>query len=260
MAGSDAWRGIWLKIERAKDHVRDLDRRIAEFMLRKPYTATVDREKATGHHVISARVNEQPPLWWGTIAGDAVQNLRAALDLTIYQLVLASGSTPAASTSFPIAETADEYTSISETSLAGLSREMQELVHRARPYRQGNPVLWRLQLLDASVRQVGIQPVAAATKSLIDVFSNLDFPNTPIAISPGYPYKAVYPIENGTELARVARAHTPSQLNVNAQGAFYIAIGEPAVLRGEPLLGTLRTLVRVTENTVQPLVRPLITG
>jgi hypothetical protein len=260
MPGSDVWRGIWLKVERAKDHVRELDRRVGEFMQRKPYTTAVNREQVTGHHVICALVNEQPPAWWGTIAGDAVQNLRSALDLTVYQLVLASGGTPSASTGFPIAETPDEYAEISAGRLAGLGVEVQELVHRLRPYRYGNPALWRLNRLDAAGRQVGIQPVAAATKSLIDVFSNLDFPNTPIPISPGYPYKAVFPIENGTELARVARAHTSSQLNVNAQGAFYIAFGEPAVIQGEPLLPTLRTLIRVTESAVQPLLRPLIAG
>lgn len=258
MPRSDVWRGIWLKIERAKDHVRDLDLKIDEFMRRKPYAAEVSREQATGHHVISALVSEQPPPWWGTIAGDAVQNLRSALDLTIYQLVLASGATPTASTGFPIAETAEEYADVSVPRLSGLNPEVQETVHRLRPYRKGNPVLWRLYRLDDAGRQVGIQPVAAATKSLIDVFSNLDFPNTPIPISPGYPYKAVFPIENGTELARVARAHTPSQLNVNAQGAFYIAFGQPSVVQGEPLLATLRTLVRVTENTIQPLLRPLL--
>ena len=260
MPGSEVWRGIWLKVERAKDHVHDLDLRVAEFMRRKPYAVDVSREQVTGQHVISALVTEQPPLWWGVIAADAVQNLRSALDLTIYQLVLASGAKPRPGTGFPIAETAEEYQDLSPRALSGLSLEMQELVHRLRPYRNGNPALWRLQRLDDACRQVGIQPVTAVTKSLIDVFSNLDFPNTPITISPGYPYKAVYPIESGTELARVARAHTPSQLNVNAQGAFFVAFGQPQVIQGEPLLATLRALVRATESTVQPLLRPLIAG
>jgi len=259
MAG-ESWRGIWVKVERAKEHVRDLEQRVDEFMSRKPFTAIVERESNGNHCVITAQATEQPPMWWGAIASDAITNLRAALDLTVSQLLLHNGATPGHETGFPLAESAAEFDAIRHDRLRGLDAPTTEAIVRLRPYRGANPPLWRLLLLDEASKSFGLLPIAAAMKSLIDVTSNLDFPNTPITISPGYPYKAVYPVETGTELARVSRAHAAAELRVNAQGAFFIALGEPEALRGEALLPTLRALTRATEVTIQPLIRPLISS
>lgn len=255
---ADAWRGIWVKVERAKEHVRDLERRVDEFMSRKPFTAVVARAPNSNHCVITALATEQPPMWWGAIASDAVTNLRAALDLTVSQLILHNGGKPGHETGFPLADTPAEFEEIRSVRLRGVDPATSAAIDRLRPYRGASPQLWRLLLLDEASKRFGLLPIAAATKSLIDVTSNLDFPNTPITISPGYPYKAVYPVETGTELARVSRAHAAAELRVNAQGAFFIALGEPEAMRGEALLPTLRGLVRASESTIQPLIRPLI--
>ena len=103
MARSDVWRDIWLNVERAKEQVQNLETKVIEFMVRRPYGAVVAQERTTGHHVISARVDEQPPVWWSAIAGDVVHNLRSALDITVRQLVIANNERPTGETGFPIA-------------------------------------------------------------------------------------------------------------------------------------------------------------
>src|SRR5438067_5129952 len=120
MAGNDAWEGVCLEIERVREHVRDLETRMVAFMRQKPCKAVLSRETTTGQHVISARVDEQPPIFWGAIAGDAVQNLRSALDLLVYQLVLSNGGAPTAATGFPIAEGGEAYPALSDRRLAGV--------------------------------------------------------------------------------------------------------------------------------------------
>ena len=258
MAASEAWRGIWIKTERAKEHILDLQRRVDGFMRRRPYSIFIDRDPATGHHVIRAHVTEEPPIWWGAIAGDAVHNLRSALDLMISQLILANGALPDALSGFPIAGSAAEYEELRPLRLRGVAPEIAGRVDALRPYRGGNDLLWRMQQLDTQDQQLALRPVGAAAKAYIDVISGLDFPNTPLTISPGYPNRVVFPVESGTELARVFRKHLPSQLEVKDQGAFYIAFGEPQALAGAPLMPTLNTLVRVTENTLRPFVRLLL--
>ena len=258
MAGNEAWQGIWLKIERAREHVRDLETRMIAFMRQKPYRAVLSRETATGQHVISARVEEQPPIWWGAIAGDAVENLRFALDLLVCQLVLSNGAVPTTGTGFPIADSAATYLGLSERQLTGVAGPVRSQIDALRPYRGGNAGLWRLEQLAGVDRRTGLIPTSAARKAMLDVVSGLDFPNTPITISPGYPNKVVFPIENGTELARVARFHGTAQLAVYDQGAFYVAFGELEAVRGGPLLPTLNSLVNLTEATVQPFIRMLV--
>ena len=208
MARSDVWSGSWLDIERAREHVRDLERKITDFMVRQPYSAVVAQERATGHHVISARVDEQPPVSWSAIAADAVHNLRSALDLTARQLVLANGSRPTSETGFPIAESAADYEAVRLARLRGVSDAVVAQIGALRPYRRGNASLWRIHALDVAEGHVAFRPVVAVRKGLIDVTSSLDFPNTPILTSPGYPNRALFPIETGTELARVYRSHT----------------------------------------------------
>jgi hypothetical protein len=258
MAGNEAWQGIWLKIERAREHVRDLETRMIAFLRQKPYKAVLSQETATGQHVISARVEEQPPIWWGAIAGDAVRNLRSALDLLVYQLVLTNGAFPTTETGFPIATSAADYLALSEQSLAGVAGPVRAQIDGLHPYRGGNAALWRLEQLAGVDRRSGLVPASAARKAMLDVVSGLDFPNTPITISPGYPNKVVFPIENGTELARVSRAHGTAQLAVYDQGAFYVSFGELDAVGGAPLLPTLNTLVNATDATVQPFIRLLV--
>jgi hypothetical protein len=258
MAANEAWQGVWLKVERAKEHVRDLETRMIGFMRQKPYRAVLSQEMATGQHVISAQVEEQPPIWWGAIAGDAVQNLRSALDLLVYQLVLSNGREPTSETGFPVGLSPSAYAALSERRLTGVAGAVRSQIDALRPYRGGNPALWRLEELAIVDRRTGLIPASAARKAMLDVVSGLDFPNTPITISPGYPNKVVVPIENGTELARVSRAHGTAQLAVYDQGAFYVAFGELEAVRGAPLLPTLHSLVSATEATVQPFIRMLV--
>ena len=112
--------------------------------------------------------------------------------------------------------------------------------------------------IDRVDRQLALIPASGARKALLDVVSGLDFPNTPITISPGYPNRVVFPVENGTELARVSRSHGRAQLAVYDTGAFFVAFGEHEPVPGAPFLPTLRALVQTTEATVQPFVRMLV--
>ena len=79
MAGNESWQGIWLKIERAREHVRDLETRMIAFLRLKPYKAVLSQETATGQHVISARVEEQPPIWWGSFITSSSRGVGASL-------------------------------------------------------------------------------------------------------------------------------------------------------------------------------------
>src|SRR4051812_20680507 len=70
-----------VKIERAKEHINALAGEIAAFHQSSPYAIVGGDEQGTGDWVLRAQITNRPPLRWGAIAGDAIHNLRASLDV-----------------------------------------------------------------------------------------------------------------------------------------------------------------------------------
>jgi hypothetical protein len=54
--------------------------------------------------VVRVNIENEPPPEWSLIAGDFVQNLRASLDYTVWQLVLDSGGEPNRQNAFPLVD------------------------------------------------------------------------------------------------------------------------------------------------------------
>ena len=81
-------RGTWTKIERAREHVRDIEERIEAFKARHPH-AVIPRPDGR----FQFDLLEPVPLSWSAILGDAFHNMRGALDIMVNELALARGNT-----------------------------------------------------------------------------------------------------------------------------------------------------------------------
>lgn len=95
--------GCALKLDRAKTHFRALHEEMGKFLRdQKPhfFRGEVDMEKS--RYILRVHVNKDPPPEWSLLVGDFVQNLRAALDYLVWQLVRANGQEPGRSNAFPI--------------------------------------------------------------------------------------------------------------------------------------------------------------
>jgi hypothetical protein len=79
-------RGVAEKLDRAAHHIRVLDKEIADFRKEHPITTVAEFEGGKTF-VVKARVPETPHLRWGVMLGDAIHNLRCALDHAVWQLV-----------------------------------------------------------------------------------------------------------------------------------------------------------------------------
>ena len=102
--GSDPLAGCVGKIQRAGLHLEALHAAIGPFLESepKPYRFLSKVDVETSRYVLLVVIERQPPLEWSLIAGDFVQNLRAALDHLIWQLVRANGQKPTVGNAFPI--------------------------------------------------------------------------------------------------------------------------------------------------------------
>src|SRR5262245_16114607 len=94
--------GVRAKIERANQHIGDLEARICAFRGENPYRVVPEADPNSGHRQYIVRVHSTPPLALGLVAGEAVHQLRSSLDHLAWQLVEANGGVPGKNTYFPI--------------------------------------------------------------------------------------------------------------------------------------------------------------
>lgn len=84
---SDRLDGALTKVERAKQHVGDLEAELRAFHGTNPYVVAAKRNPETHQLVYYVASVQEVPRSISAIAGDVLQNLRSALDHLAYQLV-----------------------------------------------------------------------------------------------------------------------------------------------------------------------------
>jgi len=80
------------KIARAKHHIGELDTGLILFMKERPYEKIIQADAEPGYKLHKARLSKPIPSNWSLVIGDAVTNLRAALDHMMYSCAVISGN------------------------------------------------------------------------------------------------------------------------------------------------------------------------
>jgi hypothetical protein len=166
---------IRVKIERAKQHFADLEAARDRFIKSNPYSLGKKPDPKPGH--------EGCNLWFMTridpipteiamLVGDAIHNIRSALDHLACQLVFASGNSISDQTSFPIFK----GTQINEPSFArkvqGMSQAAQD-IRSSEPYKNGKGhTLWVLHELDIADKHHGLLTILFKVNSVSVKFKN----------------------------------------------------------------------------------------
>ncbi|MGH8808338.1 MAG: hypothetical protein ACREX0_10710, partial [Noviherbaspirillum sp.] len=159
--------GPRIKLARASRHIAELGKLASQYLASKPFSI-YSTEEQNGDLVWRVRMERPVPLEWSAIVGDAVHNIRSALDLLAWQLVEASGSQPSRDTCFPIGQAATPPFEVAlRRALQGLSPKALRFVRRLRPYGGGNRVLSQLHALDIVDKHRLVLVVGAANKQLV---------------------------------------------------------------------------------------------
>jgi len=125
----------FLKVERARKHLKELNQQIRGFVMVDPYRLTIEVDPDTGQQVVRFRTvgNRPIPLGFGLMAGDVIHNLRAALDHVVYQLAVAGGGDGEHS-QFPIIEDSDDYRLKEKRLLEGVVEGQRAIIKGLQPY------------------------------------------------------------------------------------------------------------------------------
>jgi hypothetical protein len=235
-----------VKLSRASEIVRELHTEITAFHQSNPYKLIAEREASSGAHVVRVRILQTPPVRWGALIGDAIHNLRSALDLLIWQLVLHAGGTPGKRTAFPIFDRETDFLAGYAAQLAGTDASVGKRVKALAPYEKGNATLWLLHRLDIIDKHRVLLPAYSSVgTTIIDMSVGMrgvadwlkDIPPMPIGLNWATPS---CPVRDGEELWRVP-ADSLDKVDLNPKFTFNIALapGTPVKL-GTPVLSMLK--------------------
>jgi hypothetical protein len=83
-----------------------------------------------------------------TGAGDAIHNLRSALDHLAWQLSHWRTGKPGPRPGFPIGKSFEDYKAMKGRMVAGMSPDAKKAINDLRPYKGGNEPLWTIHHLD----------------------------------------------------------------------------------------------------------------
>lgn len=232
------------KVERADEHISNLNEVVRRFIDANPYKVVAKRDSETGKTVYYLeRVTDTPPSC-AAIAGDILNNLRSALDHLAQQLYLVgTGGTSGFrdQTSFLISPTAKDFKAGLSRKVEGMRQNAVDAIRALQPYHGGNGAdLWtfnRLNNIDkhrlivtvgSNLTHVNLGP--GMMQQMRSAHPGRIFPEMHFWMKP----HNMFPLKAGDELLI-----TDAEPNEKTKFAFMVAIHEPGVIEGEPLIPTL---------------------
>jgi hypothetical protein len=235
------------KLERAERHIRDLEAEIRIFFNSNPYEIlgkddVITRQRS--YYVRSVRDISPETV---AIAGDAIHNLRGALDHLAFQLVWAGGGRPDKHTCFPVSEDAAKYNTESPRKVKGMGKAAKDAIDAIKPYNGGNFALWRLHRLDiidkhrmfitagSAVKGHSLLPAMRKRATENWLARNRGVPVPDFRQPFGRPHVVCYSMKAGDLILSVPEA----EVEENMKFRFDVVFNEPPVIEGEPILEAL---------------------
>lgn len=240
---------VRLKIERAKEHIRDLEAAIQAFVGEKPYTLAARSHPVVAIQHTTLYIAEVKPIpdRFSLLIGDAVHNLRSTLDHLLWQLVEASGGTPGPSIQFPVCQGPKgphQYVSaMGNSEIQKIPQDARDIIQSVQPYITVGQNLWLLHHLDIVDKHRLLLTVAQAMdKWGVDVASGLQI---------RFDEYRFVPLVVGNEVVNIPTSTYERQAHQDFQLGLEITFGETEVPEGEPVVYTLNKLADFVDELVE---------
>jgi hypothetical protein len=230
-------------IDRARDHIRDLEALVAEFWGRKPFAPTIERDESAGQQVHKVRLTENFPNRPATVAKDAFSNLRDALDHAVYAsaVTMKPGSAPT-KTAFPFADDAPGVSRrLLSKDLRDIPAAMRPLLESFEPHKSGNQLLWGLnRTRNVETHRIVVPLLVASTGNSLRINGGV-LGEGQIGCSRWDPEK---------KEAEFLRVGIGSQVEYRLDVGFSVLLGDVDVIGGAPALDSLYEITKEVESIV----------
>ncbi|MBP6884612.1 MAG: hypothetical protein KBC17_02180 [Candidatus Pacebacteria bacterium] len=258
-----------LKIERAKEHLQELQKEMGTFFVAAPYKVETKLNADRKIVYFVSEVKETPEKM-AVITGEVIACLRSALDNVAYQLVL-NGTGASFSTEkiyFPISDDLAKYDINKVKMLKGATPAAITAIDTMQPYKGANDLLWKLNKLNNIDKHRLLITVGSSFRSadlgaymlpmMREMRKNLQQahpeqypePIPDIKLSAFFaPADREFPLKVGTELLIGAIDEKP---NPDMAFKFEVGFNEPEadITNGEPLMETLQNMMQAVEKVV----------
>lgn len=240
-----------LKIKRANHHINDLQLALETFLKSDFYRLSIKKDPNGGNNVLEFKSTREMPWMIPLIIGDAIHNLRAALDLMTCEIVTMANQIPDKYTKFPFRETRQELESaIPGGKIKFAPQTIIDLItDTIKPYKGGNNPLYALNDLDIIDKHKLLIPTISVTSlvgvSIVDSGGNRFYDIT-LRVGQG---GTLHPIS------------TPHNINItnNGQPTFNVFFDKGQVFEGQPVIPTLHQLSQLVSGIVQTIAKAYLT-
>jgi hypothetical protein len=250
-----------LKLARALRHIQDLEAEAARWLAKPPVKLHHTADLATAERLILAELLEPVPGELSAIAGDALHNLRSALDNLAYDLARAHTGEPlpksiADDSMFPIfAEEKPETNKNLKRRLKGVHPEARALIRGMQPFNPGHGGRQNLRwvLSDLNVKDKHrLPPLAVPAASTVSFY--VAGPGGALTATQKWPSLEVGGKVEISRYSSLPGIYAGPDLQKPPE--FFIAFGEgsPEAVVGSSVVSGLREIHKdITERILPPL-------
>jgi hypothetical protein len=248
-------KGINGKIKRALYHIENLDQSFHTWMNAHPWAIETETHPNGLVKRFNFRLLQALPDDYGLVLGDALHNLRSALDHLACAVAVHNGKS-FKGVAFPISASRDAFPGQRDDKLIKCPKSFGDFVEDLQPYKGGNDLLYALHQLDILDKHRVLVPAAVGHKATIraeqGLYGAIDFSKTskPIPVKPpnGKPF-----IEDGDTIIDLTNPafFFPETTKVEAEVALTIVFGPETPVSGRDL----RALLGQFTDAVQGIVR-----
>ena len=248
------------KVKRAVCHINNLRQAIDAYLAEHPFKLVIKIKRRAGRIELVPKTYKPIPDDLSLIIGDAIHNLAAALDITLYGMARDRAPSPdKIMFPFPKRGALDALEgAINNGQVKFAGSNVADAIRALKPYDGGHPVLSGLHALDVRdkhhllilTRYVPVltgDDLGKVTKK----FTGVEF------VGPG---RLHFQTPEDTPIFTYRKRFVllgmgDSEEEADAQPVFNIAFGEGPSFYGRPVLSTLDEMTRAVEDTIDILVR-----
>ena len=240
-----------MKIERAKQHIDDLNRAVTEYLTQRPFELRIRQTCNPNRRTVYTEVKVTIPEGFSLVLGDAVHNLRSAIDQLCWGMVGNRAKNPRG-VGFPFADREDALRdAIAKKQMDIAPKTVIDEFYKLQPYPDGNKFLHAVNSLDVTDKHRNILLVYQGVKLTGAQMRELIYPREP-NFSDNSLLSTVGDWEvqlDGTEPIEVF------DRKADYQPTFTIGFGQEEALESLPLDFALENMVTATDKAVRGLAR-----
>lgn len=229
-----------MRIARANEHIRNLDRRVRRFFDAKPYVRVTDRGDDGLNDVHKIKLTKEFPAGVTSVAAEAIEGLRSALDHAAFATTVLSGVKHSRSGYFPISSSAAELDRVIKGRCKDVPPDIVSLFRSFNPYKGGNDLIWALNNACNTSKHGIIVPVGMAA-------AGMHIKHMTLAGTGSIPA----PVWNNEKNEIVFATTGPdTQLQYDLNISFFVAFGEVDGIGGQPAVPLLNAIAREVNRIV----------